>query len=110
MRLGALLALLWLVVACGGNRPSATESSSSNEVDTAVSDDSVARAMALVQYDSAIAAMQVRYDRLCLERREAYAITDSAMRSQQLERNDVVCRELSDSLQRIIARREAIEQ
>lgn len=104
-----VLCVLLLAIACGG-------SSSSVEIEPAPSDadallcDSVARTAALAQCDSAIKAMQVRYDRLCAERREAYAITDSALRSEHLERNDVACRELSDSLQRVITRREAIER
>ena len=68
------------------------------------------RAAAQAMCDSMIASMQVRYDRLCEARREAYAIVDSALRAEYLERNDLACRALSDSLQIIVEQRATIEK
>ena len=105
-----MLWLLLLVVSCGGGGRSTEDSSSIRDAAVDVRSDSLERAAALAMCDSMIASMQVRYDRLCEARREAYAIVDSALRAECLERNDVACRALSDSLQIIVEQRATIEK
>lgn len=110
MRAQILLWLLLLVVSCGGGGRSTDDSSSIRDAAVDVRSDSLERAAAQAMCDSMIASMQVRYDRLCEARREAYAIVDSALRAEYLERNDVACRALSDSLQIILEQRATIEK
>ena len=56
----------------------------------------------VVNYDSLFAAMDVRYNALCAERRQAYAERDAERRRELIEANDRACHEFDDSLQRFI--------
>ena len=56
----------------------------------------------VVDYDSLFAAMDVRYNALCAERRQAYAERDAERRRELIEANDRACHEFDDSLQRFI--------
>ena len=52
--------------------------------------------------DSLFAVMDVRYNALCAERRQAYAERDAERRRELIEANDRACQEFDDSLQRFI--------
>ena len=56
----------------------------------------------VVDYDSLFAAMDVRYNALCDERRQAYAERDIERRQALIEANDRACIEFDDSLQRFL--------
>ena len=56
----------------------------------------------VVDYDSLFAVMDVRYNALCAERRQAYAERDAERRRDLIEANDRACQEFDDSLQRFI--------
>ena len=56
----------------------------------------------VVDYDSLFAAMDVRYNALCEQRRQAYAERDTERRQALIEANDRACIEFDDSLQRFL--------
>lgn len=79
-----VIASFLLFVGCAGNgAPTATEEIVVEEV---------------INVDSLLAVMDVRYNQLCTERKAAYSERDPELRRELLERNDVACKDLDDSL------------
>ena len=94
-----LLALSLLAVGCGGSG-----STSATEATAAVDDISY---VDIVEEegggaDSLLNVMEVRYNQLCAERKMAYSERDPKLRRELLERNDVACKALEDSLRWVI--------
>ena len=52
----------------------------------------------IINADSLLEAMDVRYNQLCAERKAAYSERDAELRQELLERNDAACKALDDSL------------
>lgn len=53
----------------------------------------------VINYDSMLRVMEVRYDALCDQRREAFDERDAVRRAELLEANDKACTEFQDSLE-----------
>ena len=87
-----VIASFLLFVGCAGNgAPTATEEIVVEEV---------------INVDSLLAVMDVRYNQLCAERKAAYSERDPEVRRELLERNDAACKALDDSLRRLISIRD----
>ena len=87
-----VIASFLLFVGCAGNgAPTATEEIVVEEV---------------INVDSLLAVMDVRYNQLCAERKAAYSERDPEVRRELLERNDAACKALDDSLCRVMVYRE----
>lgn len=56
----------------------------------------------IINADSLLEAMDVRYNQLCAERKAAYRERDPELRRELLERNDAECKALDDSLRWVI--------
>ena len=56
----------------------------------------------VVNYDSLLRVMDVRYNALCAERKVAFEERDAERRRELIEANDRACHEFDDSLQRFI--------
>ena len=82
MRAVLLSIALILSVGCG-NRGTTTVETTAEEV---------------VNVDSLLDVMAVRYDRLCAERKMAYSERNPERRRELLECNDAACKALDDSL------------
>ena len=78
------IASLLLVGCCGGAAPSADAEEHVEE--------------RVINVDSLLAVMDVRYNQLCAERKAAYSERDPELRRELLERNDAACKALDDSL------------
>lgn len=91
MRIRYYIVLLHFVVliSCGGT----AESKSTAEGVTAESEEAV------VNIDSMLGVMDVRYNALCEERRVALNERDAERRKALLEANDRACMEFQDSLE-----------
>ena len=85
-----LITTLLLVVGCDGRTTTTT----------AVAHEEV------INVDSLLAVMDVRYNQLCAERKAAYSEHDAELRRELLERNDAACKSLDDSLRRVISIRD----
>lgn len=82
--------------ACGGH---AGRGSVEENQATSPSTDQLSEAL----IDSTLQAMDARYNRLCAERNEAFAVQDSSRRAELLRLNDAQCQAFSDSLQQFIS-------
>lgn len=79
-----IITSLLLFVGCAGNgAPTATEEIVVEEV---------------INVDSLLAVIDVRYNQLCDQRKAAYSEHDAELRRELLERNDAACKALDDSL------------
>lgn len=79
-----IITSLPLFVGCAGNgAPTATEEIVVEEV---------------INVDSLLAVIDVRYNQLCDQRKAAYSEHDAELRRELLERNDAACKALDDSL------------
>ena len=79
-----IVASLLFVGCCGGAAPSADAEEHVEE--------------RVINVDSLLDAMDVRYNQLCAERKAAYSEHDRELRRELLERNDAACKALDDSL------------
>lgn len=60
----------------------------------------------VLNVDSLLVVMDVRYNQLCAERKAAYSERNPELRRELLERNDAACKALDDSLRRVISIRD----
>lgn len=91
MRIARYIAFvaLALLASCGGTAERKTTAES-----VAVECEEV-----VINYDSMLRVMEVRYDALCDQRREAFDERDAVRRAELLEANDKACTEFQDSLE-----------
>ena len=92
MRRTMVITSLLLFVGCAGNgAPTTTEEIVVEEV---------------INVDSLLDVIDVRYNQLCDQRKAAYSEHDAELRRELLERNDAACKALDDSLRRVISIRD----
>lgn len=99
-----LLVASLLAVGCGGSGNTSTAGTMTTIAEITPSADVVAEGGS--ETDMLLEAMAQRYDELCAERKAAYSERDPELRRELLERNDVACRALDDSLKWVMSLKE----